>query len=290
MRKGWIPITLLSFVVIGAVVGYYIYSLSSSTKADLDERWSAYDDSSVVSVDNELWQGILDDYLVTDTDSGVNLFDYEGLLDDGREPLDDYLAQMVALDPLTLNRAEQKSYWINLYNALTVQLIIDNYPLASITTLGSNPVDFGPWNDEATVVNGIPLSLNAIEHQIIRPLYDDYRIHFAVNCASIGCPDLAETAFNAEQIDSQLDEAAAKYLGHPRGLHFEGETLHLSTLFEWYASDFGDTLQEVLQSLGKHTDEGIVASLSQYKGSPTYDYDWSLNGYCSEEGSCGEKK
>ena len=288
MRKVWIPATLLSVVVIAAAVGFYIYTITSSTDAVLDERWSAFDDSSVVSVDNELWQGVLDDYLVTDTDSGVNLFDYEGLLDDGREPLDEYIAQLVALDPLTLNRAEQKSYWLNLYNALTVQLIIDNDPLVSITTLGSNPLDFGPWNDDATVVNGTALSLNAIEHQIIRPLYDDYRIHFAVNCASIGCPDLAEEAFSAKQLDDQLDDAAANYLEHPRGLRFEGNTLHLSTLFEWYASDFGDTQQEVLQLLGKHTDEEVLADLSQYSGSPTYNYDWSLNGYCSEDGSCGE--
>ena len=108
MRKVWIPATLLSVVVIAAAVGFYIYTITSSTDAVLDERWSAFDDSSVVSVDNELWQGVLDDYLVTDTDSGVNLFDYEGLLDDGREPLDEYIACLLYTSPSPRDRQKSR--------------------------------------------------------------------------------------------------------------------------------------------------------------------------------------
>ncbi len=288
MRKPWLTVFAVGVIVLAAVAfGYYRY-LGSTNQANLDDRWTAFNDSSEQSVDNSLWQQVLDDYLVTDTNSGVHLFDYEGLLDDGREPLDEYVELLESIDPLTLNRQEQKSYWINLYNAATAQLIIDNYPLASITTLGSNPVDFGPWNDDSVTVNGIDLSLNDVEHRIIRPLYNDYRIHFGVNCASIGCPDLATTAYNAEEIDQQLDEAAERYLAHPRGLRIENGKLHLSTLFDWYAMDFGESLPEVLATLGKHTPENIRTQLAQHAGDPEYAYDWALNGYCSEEGSCGQ--
>lgn len=254
----------------------------------LDERWAANGSNSTQTIDNDIWQGLLDDYLVTNTESGVNLFDYAGLLDDGRQPLDDYVELLEQHNPLTLNRLEQKSYWINLYNAATVRLIINNYPLVSITKLGEKVTDFGPWNDYAVTVNGIDLSLNDIEHRIIRPLYDDYRIHFAVNCASIGCPNLAANAFNANELDKQLDEASAEFLSHPRGIDLQGESLTLSSLFDWYAEDFGSDLQDVLATLAKHTDEKTNIALAKFSGTPNYEYDWSVNGYCSIDNECGE--
>lgn len=288
MSKPWLKIFVVVIVALSAVTFGYYHHLSKANNAVLDQRWSAYDDASELTIDNSLWQETLDNYLVADTQSGVHLFDYEGLIDDGREPLDNYVALLESNDPLTLNRQEQKSYWINLYNAATVQLIIDNYPLASITTLGSNPVDFGPWNDEVVTINNIPLSLNDVEHRIIRPLYNDYRIHFGVNCASIGCPDLATEAYTAETIDQQLDEASERYLAHPRGLRFENGKLLLSSLFEWYASDFGKTLPEILTTLGKHTSDEVRTQLAGYEGDPEFAYDWALNGYCIEEGTCGQ--
>ena len=282
---------IIAFVILLVVAagagGYYFYSASQNT-AELDERWVEYSETSEEQIDNSNWQQVLDDYLVSDTDSGVNLFDYEGLLDDGREPLDEYVNLLKNVDPLTLGRSEQKAYWINLYNALTVQLILDNYPLATITKLGSNPLEFGPWNEPATIINGIELSLNDIEHSIIRPLYDDYRIHFAVNCASIGCPNLATEPFNGTELDEQLDAAAADYVNHPRGIKFEDSTLHLSTLFEWYSDDFGDNQSEVLATLGKHADPEAQTALLEFKDTPVYAYDWGLNGYCSIDNECGE--
>lgn len=282
---------IIAFVILLVVAagagGYYFYTASQNT-AELDERWVEYSETSEEQIDNSNWQQVLDDYLVSDTDSGVNLFDYEGLLDDGREPLDEYVNLLKNVDPLTLGRGEQKAYWINLYNALTVQLILDNYPLATITKLGSNPLEFGPWNEPATIINGIELSLNDIEHSIIRPLYDDYRIHFAVNCASIGCPNLATEPFNGTELDEQLDAAAADYVNHPRGIKFEGSALHLSTLFEWYSDDFGDNQSEVLATLGKHADPEAQTALLEFKDTPVYAYDWGLNGYCSIDNECGE--
>ena len=284
MRKIVIPLIALVAVV---AFGAWYFLVLNANKSELDERWAEHDAASQVQIDNSVWQTLLDDYLVTDTDSGVNLFDYEGLLDDGREPLDEYVNQLVSEDPLQLNQTEQKAYWINLYNAATVQLILDNYPVATITKLGESVTDFGPWNDISVTVNDIELSLNDIEHRIIRPLYDDYRIHFAVNCASIGCPNLAPVAFNSDSMDEQLDDAAADYLNHPRGVFFDGNELQLSTLFKWYATDFGETLPEVLETLARHTAEEVSGALTKYQGEPTYDYDWSLNGYCSIDDECG---
>lgn len=142
MRKLTIPLVLL--VLVAGFAGWFLLN-NSDTNAELDQRFASHSSSSELEVDHSDWQLILDDYLESDTESGVNLFDYEGLLDDGRESLDDYIATLEVIDPLTLNEQEQKAYWINLYNSLTVELIIDNYPLVSITNLGSNPLEFGPW-------------------------------------------------------------------------------------------------------------------------------------------------
>lgn len=279
-------IVIATLALIATAVGYYVFS-TNNTDAVLDQRWASYAESSEIQIDYDNWQLLLDEYLISDTDSGVHLFDYAGLLDDGRDGLDETVDQLTATDPLLLNQQEQKAFWINLYNVLTVQLILDNYPVASITTLGSNPVEFGPWNETATTINGVELSLNDIEHRIIRPLYNDYRIHFAVNCASIGCPNLSPQAFTAESLDEQLDSAAAEYLNHPRGIVFEGENLKLSSLFDWYASDFGDNQSEVLTTLGQHVDPDTRERLSTFENDPVYDYDWSLNGYCSIDNECG---
>lgn len=276
-------------LLVAGVASYFYVSARNSTASVLDERWAAHDPDSRIEVDHGEWQLLLDDYLVTDSESGVHLFDYSGLLDDGREPLDDYIDTLSSVDPRSLNRDEQMAYWLNVYNAVTVQLILDHYPVASITTLGSGGVTtFGPWDDKLFTVNGIDLSLNEVEHRIIRPLYDDYRIHFAVNCASIGCPDLAASAFTADALDQQLDDATAAFLAHPRGLRFDGDQLHLSTLLDWYSEDFGDSLPAVLETLGAHTSDTVRQSLESFSGTPIYAYDWSLNGYCAEDNSCGE--
>ena len=282
--KGLIATTLTVVIVLAAAAWYVLNA--NSTNAELDDRWATHDNSSTVLIDNELWQILLDDYLVSDTESGVNLFDYEGLLDDDRQPLDDYVDMLVAQDPLKLNRLEQKSYWINLYNAATVRLILNNYPLTTITKLGESRTDFGPWNDYAVTVNGIDLSLNDIEHRIIRPLYNDYRIHFAVNCASIGCPNLAPVAFTGNELDQQLDAASREFLSHPRGLEITGDTLNLSKLFDWYAVDFGSNETEVIATLARHTDDETRNALTNFKGTTNYEYDWSLNGYCSIDDEC----
>ncbi len=279
---------VVSLVPVLLFVAVFLLHLRPSIPPVLDERFSASDAGSDVRVDHTSWQQLLDDYLVVDTQSGVNLFDYEGLLDDGHESLDEYIAMLAAIDPLTLNRSTQKAYWINLYNALTVQLILRNYPVSSITILGSSVKSFGPWDDQAVAVNGIDLSLNDIEHRIIRPLYDDYRIHFAVNCASIGCPDLAAEAFDAATLDTQLDDAAALFMQHERAMRFDGDTLYLSSLFKWYSGDFGNSLTQVLATLSKHLPEAAAQQLTSAGGLPKYEYDWSLNGYCHEEASCGE--
>lgn len=286
MNKKIILSSFSLLLVVVALLGYKFLFLDRN-KSEIDTRWEYSVESNTQVIDHSIWQEILDDYLVTDTDSGVNLFDYSGLLDDGRETLDQYIGVLSAIDPTKLNRGEQKPYWINLYNAATVELILDNYPLASITDIKGKIGSFGPWDNDAVVVNNIALSLNDIEHRIIRPLFNDYRIHFGVNCASIGCPDLYEQAFTSSNIEETLDEAASEYVNHSRGISFMGDTLQISSLFKWYALDFGENEKQVLKTLVKHAHPNINKSLTEFSGPTKYFYDWSLNGYCSIDNECG---
>lgn len=285
-NKKYILVFATLALVAAVSLGYKILVLDRN-KSELDTRWAASEENNPQVIDHSDWQTILDDYLVSDTDSGVNLFDYGGLSDDGREPLDEYIDTMTSIDPLLFNRAEQKAYWINLYNAVTVALILDNYPLLSITDIDGKVGSFGPWDNDAVELNGITLSLNDIEHRIIRPLYNDYRIHFAVNCASIGCPNLSTQAFTSENMEQLLDSAAAEYVGHIRGVAVDGSQLQLSSLFEWYASDFGSNQKQLLETLGKHADPQTKNAMLEFSGNPDYYYDWSLNGYCSIDNECG---
>lgn len=103
-----------------------------------------------------------------------------------KQQLKRYIQQMASLDPRDYKKQEQFAYWVNLYNALTVQLVLDNYPTSSIKKLGKGFFSFGPWDDDIIRVAGKKLTLNDIEHRILRPIWRDKRIHYVVNCASLG--------------------------------------------------------------------------------------------------------
>ncbi len=244
--------------------------------AEADPYWTQADNASKTVIDHGQWQQVLDDYLVVDS-SGINLFDYEGLAYDESGVLDHYLAGLAKVDPGKLGRSEQMSFWINLYNALTVRLIARNFPVDSITSLGDSVTSKGPWDDLAIEINQRSLSLNDIEHKILRPIFDDHRVHFAVNCASIGCPNLAPVVFTAGNIETLLTDSASGYLSHPRALRFDGDQLHLSSLFKWYQQDFGDDFQSTLKTLAQYAPEELRERLINHRGDASYAYDWSLN-------------
>jgi len=248
---------------------------STGPQSDLDAYWQGEQSDSTVVVDHQQWQQLLDDYLVED-DSGVNLFDYEGV-QESDEILQRYIDSLAETDPRTLNRAEQMSYWINMYNALTVQVVSRNYPIESIKEVGGSLFASGPWDDEVISVTGKALTLNDIEHRILRPIFNDYRIHFAVNCASIGCPNLAPSVYTAENLESLLAEGAEKYLTHERGITLLEDELRLSSLFKWYGSDFGDSHEEMLDTLTKYLDKELRDQIINFDGDIEFDYDWQLN-------------
>ena len=240
------------------------------------EVFAAYDAQSARAADHSAWDGLLGRYLDSEHPSGVNRFDYAAVSPGDRRVLDEYLDELQSLSPASLNRDEQMAYWFNLYNALTVRVILDHYPVASIRDISLPGSRGGPWKAALVTVEGHPLSLDNIEHDILRPLWGDPRIHYAVNCASIGCPDLAPRAYRGAILEEMLDEAARSYINHPRGVSSDGRRLTLSSIYSWYKEDFGNR-EELYAHLLRYAEDEIAEAVRASKGRPRYRYDWALN-------------
>ena len=228
--------------------------------------------------DHRAWQAWLDRFLVVNHPSAIHRVRYGAVDPPGRTALAGYLRAMQAIDPRRLARDEQLAYWINLYNAVTVQVILDHPGVRSIRDIKSGLFSVGPWQLPLARVDGQSLSLDAIEHRIVRPLFRDRRVHFALNCASLGCPDLAARAFTGATIDADLAAAQRTFLAHPRAIRFSADSLVLSSLFDWYREDFAAAETGVIKYLAANAPAATAARLQAFRGTISYAYDWSLNG------------
>ena len=224
-------------------------------------------------IDHRVWDGLLQRYVKPSAD-GVNRVDYAALKRNGAPTLKRYLEAMQAIDITQYPRDEQFAYWVNLYNAATVDVIIDNYPLESIRDIGL--IGQGPWKDKILTVSGKPLSLDDIEHGILRPIWKDVRIHYAVNCASIGCPNLANRAYTGQALEEMLDEAATAYINHPRGFARVEGKLVASSIYDWYGSDWGEQ-SDILQHARRYATPQTLEMLRDATTIDEFGYDWSLN-------------
>lgn len=245
--------------------------------------WSRFDPASQTRVDHGPWADFLDRFVTARAD-GLHVVAYSRVGSEDRARLDDYLADLQATRVSALSRDEQMAYWMNLYNAATVRVVLDHWPVESITEIHIDGGE-GPWNAELVRVEGRGLSLNDIENRILRPIWNDPRIHYGVNCASYGCPNLALEPFTAENLEDLLDRGAEAFVNHERAVRFAGEKLVLSSLYLWYASDFGEGLPGVLEHLAEFADEELADRLETFRGEVEYTYDWSLNRTSTGDGT-----
>ena len=244
--------------------------------SDAWERWRPAAPSALMTVDHSDWGSLLERYLTTDT-SGINRFDYASVTATDRARLDEYVGSLASTPVSKLTAAQQQAYWINLYNALTVQLILNNPGVSSIRKIKNGFFSIGPWGREIVEVNGVTLTLNDIEHRILRPLYLEPRVHFAVNCASLGCPNLQRQPWRADTLEAQYDNAARQFIAHPRGVSISDNNVTLSSIFKWFQEDFGADRAAVLQWIAQYAPADTAEMLRNHKGRVGYDYDWSLN-------------
>ena len=225
------------------------------------------------------WTKLKTEYISTSAD-GINRFDYGDLQADAedRAALGSYIDALAALPLSTLPDAERFAAYANLYNALTVRLIVEKYPVESITSIRPNLLSIGPWKQDMITVEGEKLSLDNIEHDILRKQFDDPRVHYAVNCASIGCPNLRRSAWIAETLDKDLDDAARAYINHPRGVTIRSDgRLKVSNIYKWFREDFGDSEAGVIEHLLQYADPDLAEAIRARPDIADHGYDWSLN-------------
>jgi len=245
-------------------------------------RFRTFDRASRLRVDHGPFDRLLADYVVERSD-GSTLVDYAGFKGEGRARLAAYVAALSKVDTDALGRAEQFAFWVNLYNAATLAVVLDHFPVASIRDIDISPgFADGPWGRKVVSVAGVELSLDDIEHRILRPIWRDARIHYAVNCASIGCPNLRRRAFRGAGLDDALDQAARDYVNSPRGVVVEKGAVAASALYRWYARDFGASAKAVLDHIRRYAGPALRARLEGKSYVSGYAYDWRLNGVEAE--------
>lgn len=240
--------------------------------------------SNLLSAQNEkhkLFTTILNDYVVN------GLVKYKEMKSDKR--LDEYLNQLSNTEPEKIsNKNENLAFWINVYNAFTLKLIVENYPVESINDLHTGGLVIGQilgktvWHKEWIKIDGKTLSLNNIEHDIIRKGFGESRIHFALVCAAISCPPLRFEAFEGYKLTQQLEDQAIKFFNDKTKNQFDlkTKTAKLSKILDWYDEDLGRNDEEVLKYVSQFLPEEISKSIKE--NSAEWDieflsYDWNLN-------------
>jgi hypothetical protein len=162
------------------------------------------------------------------------------------------------------SRNESLTYWINLYNALTIDLLLDNYPIQSITKIDK------AWDTKILTIDSQDYTLNDIENKVIRPTFNEPRIHFAVNCGAKSCPKLLNEAFVAEKLESQLEKQTTSFINNSSQNVITASNAQISKIFEWYASDFGNIVYFLNKySMTKINTDAKIGYL---------EYEWALNG------------
>lgn len=239
--------------------------------------------------DHVRWDTLLKAHVYPIKGDGVTVVDYQGMSED-RQILTQYLSELFAVSQTQFDawsEQEQLAFLINAYNAWTVELILTAWPnLESIKELGG--LFSSPWSKQIVLLLGKTRSLDDIEHVLIRGSgrYDDPRIHFAVNCASIGCPALRAQAYSGDDLDQQLDQQATLFLGDRSRNRVDGTSIMLSAIFKWYREDFEKGWQgfnRLEDFLLKHSEAlGVPSAMAQNLQTGDadiefLDYDWRLN-------------
>ena len=251
----------------------------AAPKSELWPYWNQSRSDSNIEVDHQIWQSLLSRF-VRESADGINRVAYREFDEAAKLELSNYLESMSRVAPTQLNQNEQLAYWINLYNAQTIQVVLDHPKKKSILSMGPF-FAFGPWDEPYLTIEGKPVTLNDIEHRILRPIWQDHRLHYVLNCASIGCPNLNRHAYQAELIDQQLAGAQVNFLRHPRAVTLtDSGKLQVTSLFDWYLIDFAQDISGLLAYLAAQRPD-LAANLSALvdEGDPKIDYvyDWDLN-------------
>ncbi|MGB2929721.1 MAG: DUF547 domain-containing protein [Desulfobacterales bacterium] len=202
--------------------------------------------------------------------------DYQGFKAE-EEKLDQYLKLLEKTDSDNLSRNEQFAFYVNAYNAWTIKLILSGHPrVKSIKDLGN--IFKSPWKKKICRIDDDVITLDDIEHKILRPRFKDPRVHFAINCAALSCPPLISEPYRGDTLDRQLDHSVRTFINNPQRNYLEDNTLYISKIFKWFPEDFNnDVIGFLIKYAKEDLEKELEAKRSKIKIKYLY-YDWSLNG------------
>jgi len=245
--------------------------------ASVTEQFSKISPTSQKTIDHKAFSQLLKAYVRADK-SGLTRVNYKDFKTK-QSALKAYIKSLEAVKVTSLSKAEQFAYWANLYNAITINVVLDAYPVKSIKDIDISPGLFsnGPWGKKLVTIEGTKISLDDIEHQILRKVHTDPRVHYAVNCASVGCPNLQNQAFDGKNLQAQLNKAARDYVNSNRGAVVKGNRLAVSKIYVWFKKDFGGNDEGVLAHLKKHADKDLKSKITKIGSINSSFYDWTLN-------------
>ncbi len=250
----------------------------AGTKVKLGQTVPSANQVSMDQVSHDIWNTLLQRYV-----DGEGFVDYQGwkaTAADGQR-LDQYLAQLSqASTSKQATPAAKLAFWINAYNAVTVRGILREYPTSSIRNHTARLVGYNIWDDLLLNVGGREYSLNQIEHEILRKMGEP-RIHFAIVCASRGCPRLLNEAYTSQSLEGQLTANSQAFFANPLNFSYDPgqRSLKLSSILDWFGEDFGGTEAEQLKRIAAYLPDGPARQLAlSGTAQVSYlDYDWSLN-------------
>ncbi|MCW8408753.1 DUF547 domain-containing protein [Legionella sp. PATHC035] len=251
---------------------------NASFYKNLWPTWEVNNPLSKEVISHKLWQDFLNRRIVTNEEN-INLVDYAHMTQTDLNLLKDYLKSMSEVNIDNYNRDEQLAYWINVYNALTVQIISNYYPVTSIQEINISPGLFsiGPWGANLITVKDTSLTLDDINNRIIRAIWNDPRTHYALSNGTIGAPNLSRKIYQGKMLEEQLNQAASNYINSLRGVNVIEGKLIISKLYDWYEEDFGGNKKDVIFHLLQFAKEPLLSQLKHINTIDSYIYNWHLN-------------
>lgn len=271
VSSGVIAIAIIALGLQAMRVGDQDPSEPAPTSSPSDNVWARHTPDAPLRVDHAPWTGFLQGATVEER--GITVVAFSGLRGAPRRLLDEYVAWLVTLTPSAWNRDEQLAYWLNLHNALTLQAIADAGGRGTIDRFRQLPVAIsGPFAERTITVEGRPLSIDAIVHEVLRPNFADTAFHYGLFNGARGGPTLRRTAFNGVDVRTALTEQARDYV-NGRGVRVSRREVQLSSLYDWYADDFGGSEAAILGHVSGYADDRLKSGLAERATIDGYRYD-----------------
>ncbi len=276
-RQTMMKLSMSGFFATAAAVAIVIVTnATASAKEPLGRAWPAGQYISMDDVDHAIYDQLLQTYV--NGDGMVNYAAWRGS-DTDRKSLQNYLVRLSQASPaVKASRAGQLAFWINAYNATTIEGILQVYPTSSIRNHTAKVAGYNLWKDLPLLVGGKPHSLDAMEHQVLRKMGEP-RIHFAIVCASVGCPRLMNEAYTPDRIEEQLTLNTRDFFSRSQNFQVDQSgVMHVSSILDWFGEDFGPTQQAQFTALQQYLPEDAQRMAVNPRTRLVFqDYDWSLN-------------